>query len=143
MLYFYKILGLLLRKMRPFFIREIFYLLWALGLGLEPALMSPDDPSPGELSCGIELNNYPKIVAKNGFKKCGRTGPWNGIGFSGALGLKANQIYDFNFVSNNDEVYIMYHTIKNSAITRAVLNQTSYLYESDIWVEADKKMDHV
>ena len=30
MLYFYKILGILLREMRPFFRREIFYLLWGL-----------------------------------------------------------------------------------------------------------------
>ena len=30
MLYFYKILGLLLREMKPFFSREIFYLLWGL-----------------------------------------------------------------------------------------------------------------
>ena len=29
-LYFYKILGLLLREMEPFFSREIFYLLWDL-----------------------------------------------------------------------------------------------------------------
>ena len=57
-------------------------------------------------------------------KKFSRTGPWNGVGFGGVLGVKANQIYDFNFVPNNDEVYIMYHMIKNSAITRVVLNQT-------------------
>lgn len=30
MLYFYKILDILLRKMGPFFSREIFYLLWGL-----------------------------------------------------------------------------------------------------------------
>ena len=30
MLYFYKILGLLLREMWPFFSRKIFYLLWGL-----------------------------------------------------------------------------------------------------------------
>ena len=115
---------------------------WDLRTGFERRLTawkSPDDPSPGELSCGIVLTNYPEIVAKNGSKKLGRTGPWNGVGFSGALGLKANQIYDYNFVSNNDEVYIMYHMITNSAITRAVLNQTSYLYERDIWYEAKKQ----
>ncbi|KAK4576515.1 hypothetical protein RGQ29_027178 [Quercus rubra] len=75
--------------------------------GLERRLTawkSPDDPSPGELSCGIELNNYPEIVMKCGSKKCGRTGPWNGIGFSGALSLKANPVYNFTFVSSKDEV---------------------------------------
>ena len=46
------------------------------------AWKSPDDPSPGELSCGIELHNYPVIVMKNGSKNYDQTGPWNGIGFS-------------------------------------------------------------
>jgi len=39
MLYFYKILGFLLRKMGPFFSREIFYLL--LGLRPRPKLPRP------------------------------------------------------------------------------------------------------
>ena len=38
MLYFYKNFNILLRGMRPLFSRNFFYLLWALGLGLEPAL---------------------------------------------------------------------------------------------------------
>ncbi|XP_075668772.1 G-type lectin S-receptor-like serine/threonine-protein kinase At4g27290 [Castanea sativa] len=115
---------------------------WDLRTGLERRLTawkSPNDPSPGELSWGIELHNYPEIVMKNGSKKYGRSGPWNGIGFSGAPGLKTNQVYNFNFVSNKDEVYFIYHMIKNSVITRAVLNQTLYLYERNIWLEADKK----
>ena len=39
MLYFYKILGLLLREMGPFFSREILYLLWSLRP--RPKLPSP------------------------------------------------------------------------------------------------------
>ena len=58
---------------------------------------------------------------------------------SGAIGVQANQVYDFNFVSNKDEVYFIYHTIKNSVITRAVVNQTLYSYERYIWIEVDKK----
>ncbi|XP_075668669.1 G-type lectin S-receptor-like serine/threonine-protein kinase At4g27290 [Castanea sativa] len=115
---------------------------WDLRTGLERRLTawkSPDDPSPGELSFGIELHNYPDIVMKNGSKVYARTGSWNGIRFSGALWLKANPVSDFTFVSNKDEVYLMYHTNKKSAITRVVLNQTFYLYERYIWIEADKK----
>ncbi|KAM3696648.1 hypothetical protein ACJW31_06G054700 [Castanea mollissima] len=115
---------------------------WDLRTGLERRLTawkSPDDPSPGELSCGIVLHNYPEIVVKNGSKIYGRTGPWNGIRFSGALWLTANPVYNFTFVSNKDELYFMYHTIKKSVITRAVLNQTFYVYERYIWIEADKK----
>nr|POE57294.1 g-type lectin s-receptor-like serine/threonine-protein kinase [Quercus suber] len=115
---------------------------WDLRTGLERRLTawkSPDDPSPGELSCGIVLHNYPEIVVKIGSKIYGRTGPWNGIRFSGALWLKANPVYNFTFVSNKDEVYFRYYTIKKSLITRAVLNQTFNVYERYIWIEAKKK----
>ena len=39
MLYFYKILNILLRKIRPFFSKKIFYLLW--GLRPKPKLRRP------------------------------------------------------------------------------------------------------
>ena len=55
---------------------------WDLRTGLERRLTawkSPYDPSPGELSCRIELHNYREIVMKNGSKIYSRTGPWNGI----------------------------------------------------------------
>ena len=113
---------------------------WDLRTGLERRLTawkSPDDPSPAELSCGVALHNYPEIVMKNGSKVYHRTGLWNGIRFTGGLKLKANPVYNFTFVSNKDEVYFMYHPIKKSVITRAVLNQT--FYERYIWIEADKK----
>ncbi|KAK4576518.1 hypothetical protein RGQ29_027180 [Quercus rubra] len=89
--------------------------------------------------CGIVLHNYPELVIKNGSKIYTRAGPWNGIKFSSALWLKTSPVYNFTFVSNKDELYFMYHTIKKSVISRGVLNQTSYLYERYIWVEADKK----
>ena len=51
----------------------------------------------------------------------------------------ANPVYNFTFVSNKDEVYFIYQTTKDSVITRAVLNQTLYLFERNMWVEAGKK----
>ncbi|XP_075653984.1 G-type lectin S-receptor-like serine/threonine-protein kinase At4g27290 [Castanea sativa] len=116
---------------------------WDLRTGLERRLTawkSPDDPSPGELSWGIELHNYPEIVMNKGTEKFYRTGPWNGLGFSGAPDLrKENPVYTYNFVINSDEVYFMFNLITNSVISRALLNETSSLYERYIWVSEDKK----
>ncbi|KAM4121423.1 hypothetical protein ACB094_01G004700 [Castanea mollissima] len=115
---------------------------WDLKIGLERRLSawkSPDDPSPGELSWGVELHNYPEIVVKKGTKKFFRTGPWNGLGFSCVLGLNDNQVYNYDFVINSDEVYSIFHLIKKSVISRAVLNENTSSYERYIWVEADKK----
>ncbi|XP_075672330.1 G-type lectin S-receptor-like serine/threonine-protein kinase At4g27290 isoform X3 [Castanea sativa] len=113
---------------------------WDLRTGLERRLTawkSPDDPSPGELSWGIELHDYPEIVMKKGSDKFFRTGPWNGRVFSGVPELRATPVYDFSFVYNNDEVYFMFHMIKTSLITRAVMNQTQY--ERYIWVDGKWK----
>ncbi|KAM4129203.1 hypothetical protein ACJW30_01G004600 [Castanea mollissima] len=115
---------------------------WDLKTGLERRLSawkSPDDPSPGELSLGVELHNYPEIVVKRGTKKFFRTGPWNGLGFSGVPGLNDNQVYTFDFVINSDEVYSIYHPIKKSVITRAQLQENASTAVRYIWVEAEKK----
>ena len=115
---------------------------WDLKTGLERRLSawkSPDDPSPGELSWGVELHNYPEIVTKKGTEKFSRTGPWNGLGFSGLPDVKENPVYTYDFVINRDEVYYIFHLIEKSVITRGVLNENASPYERYIWVEADKK----
>ena len=113
---------------------------WDLRTGLERRLTawkSPDDPSPGELSWGIELHDYPEIVMKKGYDEFFRTGPWNGRIFSGVPELRATPVYNFSFVSNKDEVYFMFHMINTSLISRAVMNQTQY--ERYLWVNGKWK----
>nr|XP_023913126.1 G-type lectin S-receptor-like serine/threonine-protein kinase At4g27290 isoform X3 [Quercus suber] len=113
---------------------------WDLRTGLERRLTawkSPDDPSPGELSWGIELHDYPEIVMKKGSDKFFRTGPWNGRVFSGVPELRATPVYNFSFVSNKDEAYFAFHMINTSLISRAVMNQTQY--ERYIWVDGKWK----
>ncbi|XP_030974402.1 G-type lectin S-receptor-like serine/threonine-protein kinase At4g27290 isoform X1 [Quercus lobata] len=115
---------------------------WDLRTGLERRLTawkSPDDPSPGELSWGVELHNYPETVIKKGTEKFFRTGPWNGHGFSGVPVVKDNPVVKYDFVINSDEVYFIYSAVNNSVISRALLNETSSLYERYIWVSEDKK----
>jgi hypothetical protein len=114
---------------------------WDLRTGLErriSAWKSWDDPSPGELTWGIELHNYPETVVKKGSEKYFRTGPWNGVRYSGAPELKANPVFDFNFVSNKDEVYYINHMINKSVISRLVLNQTLSLFQRLVWSEVKK-----
>jgi hypothetical protein len=112
---------------------------WNSRNGLEwrlSAWKSPDDPSPGDLTYGIENHNYPELVMKKGSEKYFRTGPWNGHGNSGLPELKANSVFKYDFVSNKDEVYYILHMVNTSVISILVLNQTSNLFERFIWVEA-------
>ncbi|XP_075669234.1 G-type lectin S-receptor-like serine/threonine-protein kinase At4g27290 isoform X1 [Castanea sativa] len=115
---------------------------WDLRIGLERRLTawkSPDDPSPGELSWGFELYNYPEIVMKKGSKKFFRSGPWNGNFFSGMPELQATLLYNFTFVSNKSEVYFTFEMIEKSATTRAVLNQSQEQYQRYMWIEEKKE----
>ncbi|KAJ6724374.1 RECEPTOR-LIKE SERINE/THREONINE-PROTEIN KINASE SD1-8 [Salix viminalis] len=52
----------------------------------------------------MELQSNPEGVTWKGSKKFYRSGPWNGIGFSGAPEIKANSLFYFNFISNDQEV---------------------------------------
>ncbi|XP_010247747.1 PREDICTED: G-type lectin S-receptor-like serine/threonine-protein kinase At4g27290 isoform X2 [Nelumbo nucifera] len=102
---------------------------WNLKTGMNWRLSSwksVDDPSTGDLTYGIELNEYPETVMRKGSKENYRAGPWNGLRYSGAPELKTNLIFSFKFTWNNDEVSYMYQLLNdNSVISRLVLNQST------------------
>ncbi|XP_057790512.1 G-type lectin S-receptor-like serine/threonine-protein kinase At4g27290 isoform X2 [Salvia miltiorrhiza] len=98
---------------------------------------SSDDPAPGELSSGVELDAYPQLMMYRGTQKFFRGGPWNGLRFSGAPELKKNPVFEFNFVSNKEEVYYVYQLLNKSVITRLVLNETAMTRQRYVWVETD------
>ncbi|XP_030469196.2 G-type lectin S-receptor-like serine/threonine-protein kinase At4g27290 isoform X1 [Syzygium oleosum] len=112
---------------------------WDLKTGLNRQLSSwksPDDPSPGDFTWGMANRDFPDIVAWKGSDKYFRTGPWNGLRFSGAPQQGSNSIFWYNFVSNAEEIYYMYHNTNKSVLVRTVLNQTNYLWERSAWSEA-------
>ncbi|XP_042520167.1 G-type lectin S-receptor-like serine/threonine-protein kinase At4g27290 isoform X2 [Macadamia integrifolia] len=102
---------------------------WNLKTGLDRRLTSwksPDDPSSGELSYGIELHGYPEAVMWKGTEEHYRSGPWNGLRYSGAPELAPNMVFSFSFTANADEVYYIYQlNQQGSILSRLVLNQSS------------------
>ncbi|XP_048323655.1 G-type lectin S-receptor-like serine/threonine-protein kinase At4g27290 [Ziziphus jujuba] len=54
-----------------------------------------------------------------------RTGLWNGLGYSGAPELKPNPLFNFEFVSNKDEVYYNCYLKNEFAKSRVVVDQTN------------------
>ncbi|GLT46751.1 hypothetical protein SLA2020_204810 [Shorea laevis] len=111
---------------------------WDLRTGLNrqsSAWKSPDDPCPGDLIFGVSPYNNPEIVIWKGSQKYYRSGPWNGIGMSGAPRLKPNPWFTFNLVSNEEEVYYIFYLKKKSAITRLIVNQTTSRGERYLWNE--------
>ncbi|XP_031281337.1 G-type lectin S-receptor-like serine/threonine-protein kinase At4g27290 [Pistacia vera] len=114
---------------------------WDLKTGFErriSAWRSPDDPSPGDFTWGIELQENPEIIMRKGSTKFYRSGPWNGLGFSGSPELRLNPIFKYKFVSNEEEVYYMFNATKKSAISRIVMNETSNALERFVWNEENQ-----
>ncbi|KAF8414037.1 hypothetical protein HHK36_002036 [Tetracentron sinense] len=101
---------------------------WDLKKGLNRRLSSwkkDDDPSPGRLTYGIENLGYPEAIMRKDLVKRYGSGPWNGLGYSGAPEFKANAIFEITFISNGDEVYFSYQRAYKSILSRFVLNESS------------------
>ncbi|KAF3453568.1 hypothetical protein FNV43_RR04008 [Rhamnella rubrinervis] len=116
---------------------------WDLRTGLKRGLSAwknPEDPCPGDFIIGIELgpHTYPEVYIRKGNVKFYRTGPWNGLRYSGSPELRPNPLYGYHFVYNDDEVYYMYNLMNKSVISRIVLNQTTNVRERSTWIEADQ-----
>ncbi|TXG67288.1 hypothetical protein EZV62_008563 [Acer yangbiense] len=111
---------------------------WDLKTGLERRLSSwksPDDPSPGDFTCGVELQGNPEIFMWKGSNKFYRDGPWNGITFSGSPDLSHNSIVELNFVNNEDELFYTFNLVDKSMFSIIVMNITRYLRERLTWSE--------
>ncbi|XP_062008420.1 G-type lectin S-receptor-like serine/threonine-protein kinase At4g27290 isoform X1 [Rosa rugosa] len=116
---------------------------WDFRTGLKRGLSAwknSEDPCPGEFTCGIEMepHAYPEIYFRKGGLKYYRSGPWNGLEFSGATALRPNPIYSFDFVYDDDEVYYMYKLRSKSVISIMVLNGTTSTRVRLTWIEAEQ-----
>ncbi|XP_027353639.1 G-type lectin S-receptor-like serine/threonine-protein kinase At4g27290 [Abrus precatorius] len=97
-----------------------------------------DDPSPGNFTWGITLDINPEMELWNGSVKVHRSGPWNGVRFSGAFSgsnvLSTHPLYVYKLVNNDDEVYYTYNPTNKSVISIVVMNQTIYSRQRIIWI---------
>ncbi|KAK3431766.1 hypothetical protein EUGRSUZ_E03638 [Eucalyptus grandis] len=93
---------------------------WDLRMGLDrhmTAWKSAEDPSTGDFTYGVDLGGIiPELVIRKGRVKYFRTGPWNGIQFSG-VSLGPNLIFIPKFVYNSQEVYYTFNCLNESTIT--------------------------
>ncbi|CAI0439123.1 unnamed protein product [Linum tenue] len=66
---------------------------------------SPGDPSPGDCTTRLEPDGYPQIFIRKAQTIVFRSGPWNGLRFSGMPNLRPNPIYTYEFVYNSDQIF--------------------------------------
>ncbi|KAL8046478.1 hypothetical protein ABFX02_08G179900 [Erythranthe guttata] len=95
---------------------------------------SNTDLATGEYTFTCDPTGYPQDIVRKGEIVIYRTGPWNGIGFSGNPNLRKNSIYTYGVVINEHEVYYHYELLNNSVISRFTLNKNG-VCERLIWVD--------
>ncbi|KAL4619302.1 hypothetical protein ACB092_06G069300 [Castanea dentata] len=93
-----------------------------------------DNPSGGDYTNQLDPNGLPQFFLREGPTVLSRTGPWNGLHFSGMPNLRPNPIYKFQFVSNPVETYYSYQLINDSVVSRMVLNPDGKLQRL-IWID--------
>ncbi|KAF9672910.1 hypothetical protein SADUNF_Sadunf11G0093500 [Salix dunnii] len=70
----------------------------------------------------LSPDGYPEILVIDGSKVKYRSGPWNGLEFSGTNQLKQNPRYTYEFVYNENETFYRYHLVNNSMLWRLVIS---------------------
>ncbi|KAK8480209.1 hypothetical protein V6N13_117721 [Hibiscus sabdariffa] len=105
------------------------------------AWKSWDDPSPGDLTYGVELEGGPEMGLWKGLRKYAMSGLWLGDRFSGIRDVRSNSIYDYNFVWNKKEAYYIFSLKNKSVLSRVVLNQTESVRKRYAWNPENQAWD--
>ncbi|KAM0859203.1 hypothetical protein ACQ4PT_047353 [Festuca glaucescens] len=97
--------------------------LWSLS-----SWRSADDPSAGDYRYVMDTQGSPEHELWSKGRKTYRTGPWNGVRFSGIPEMTSfEDMFEFQFTNNADEVSYVYHNRDGSALSRVVLNESGVM----------------
>ncbi|KAL1567079.1 hypothetical protein AAHA92_02599 [Salvia divinorum] len=101
---------------------------------------SNDDPATGGFTYQIDPSGYPQSVIKDGASVRCKSGPWNGVRFSGSHNLVKNIIFTFGLVINKDQVYYHYTLLNDSVYMRFKLSESGegqrwlWSYQTQNWL---------
>ncbi|KAK3165651.1 hypothetical protein QOZ80_1AG0036010 [Eleusine coracana subsp. coracana] len=103
------------------------------------AWKSPSDPAPGPVVMAMDTSGDPQVFIWDGPTKVWRSGPWDGVQFTGVPDTVTYSGFTFSFINNAQEVTYSFqvHNV-SSIISRLGLNSTGNngLLQRSTWVEA-------
>nr|CAB3474486.1 unnamed protein product [Digitaria exilis] len=99
---------------------------------------SPSDPSPGPVAMVMDTNGDPQVFIWNGGEKVWRSGPWDGVQFTGVPDTVTYSGFTFSFINNAQEVTYSFQTHNASIISHlGVVSTGNYgLLQRSTWVES-------
>ncbi|WVZ87342.1 hypothetical protein U9M48_033992, partial [Paspalum notatum var. saurae] len=99
--------------------------------GVEWSLTSwraPNDPTPGDCRRVMDTRGLPDCVSWQGSVKKYRTGPWNGLWFSGVPEMASySELFSNQVVVRPDEVAYIFNATAGAPFSRLVLNEVGVL----------------
>nr|GME17426.1 G-type lectin S-receptor-like serine/threonine-protein kinase At4g27290 isoform X2 [Ipomoea batatas] len=97
------------------------------------AWKSEDNPGMGEYKLSLDLVGYPQLILRKGRKEVFRSGPWNGLGWSGSPGMvKKGHVGKTFLIISMNEISTHYQVYNSSNLVRTVLSNSGIL-EVYIW----------
>ncbi|MCD7451019.1 hypothetical protein HAX54_009383 [Datura stramonium] len=94
---------------------------------------SPFDPAPGNYTFKLDINGLPEAFLTNRDTIFYRSGPWNGVGFSGVPEMKPTEIITFEFQMNKDQVYYTFEVLDRKICSRLLVKHNGFL-ERYTWI---------
>ncbi|KAL6639545.1 hypothetical protein ACP70R_023275 [Stipagrostis hirtigluma subsp. patula] len=95
-----------------------------------------DDPSPGEFRYVMDTRGSPELHVWSRGRKTYRTGPWNGVRFSGIPEMTTfEDMFEFRFTATADEASYMFRNRDGSPMSRVLLNESGVMQRM-VWDRA-------
>lgn len=114
---------------------------WDLKTGFEWYLTSwksTDDPSTGDNSFKLDFHGFPEGFLWNKQERKYRSGPWNGVRFSGVPEMKPIEGINFEFFVDQDhDVYYSFFIENKNLFSRLIVSPDGFL-QRFTWIEANK-----
>nr|GMC77738.1 G-type lectin S-receptor-like serine/threonine-protein kinase At4g27290 [Ipomoea batatas]GMD87062.1 G-type lectin S-receptor-like serine/threonine-protein kinase At4g27290 [Ipomoea batatas]GME21040.1 G-type lectin S-receptor-like serine/threonine-protein kinase At4g27290 [Ipomoea batatas] len=96
---------------------------------------SENNPGMGEYKLCLDPVGYPQIIIRKGIKEVFRSGPWNGVRWSGSPGMvKKGKIAEIFVIINMTEVSSTYKVYNSSILVRNVLSNSG---SADVYIWAE------
>ncbi|CAM8906300.1 unnamed protein product [Rhodiola kirilowii] len=97
-----------------------------------------DDPAEGEHTFKLDVHGVPQYFLWKGLQEVFRSGPWNGLRFSGRPNLVTNPVTRSRYVSDDEWIYFSYEPVNTSVLLRTVVDVDGAI-ERFTWNERSRK----
>ncbi|THG15979.1 hypothetical protein TEA_029938 [Camellia sinensis var. sinensis] len=97
-----------------------------------------EDPSPGPYTLNLDANNSQYLIMWNGSERYWTSGAWNGQIFSLVPEMRANYIFNFSYVDNENESYFTYSLYNPAIISRFIIDVSGQVKQLT-WLEGTKE----